>query len=69
MAGIGDRMDAGSLTFDVDGFLIDKPGDPIPDDETLARLKKQSEEWERDVPQTVGAPARPLHWRRRTPED
>ena len=69
MAGIGDRMDAGSLYFDADGFLIDKPGEPVPDDETLARLKKQSEEWERDVPQTVGAPPRPLHYRRRTPQD
>ena len=69
MAGIGDRMDAGSITFDVDGFPIDKPGDPVPDDETLARLKKQSEEWERAVPQTVGAEPRPLHYRRRTPED
>ncbi len=69
MAGIGDRMDAGSITFDVDGFPIDKPGDPVPDDETLARLKKQGEEWERDVPQTVGAEPRPLHYRRRTSED
>ena len=68
MAGIGDRMDAGSITFR-DGFPIDMPGDPVPDDETLARLKKQSEEFARRVPQTVGAKPRPLHYRRRTPED
>ena len=69
MAGIGDRMDAGSLTFDVDGFLIDKPGDPIPDDETLARLEKRAKEHAREFPVVGGAPARPLHYRRRTPED
>lgn len=69
MAGVGDRMDAGWIAFNADGFPIDKPGAPVPDDATLARLKKQNEEWERDVPQTVGAPARPLHYRRRTPED
>ena len=68
MAGIGDRMDAGSITFR-DGFPIDMSGDPVPDDETLARLKKQGEEFARRVPQTVGAKPRPLHWRRRTPED
>ena len=68
MAGIGDRMDAGSITFR-DGFPIDMPGDPVPDDETLARIEKRNKEWARDVPQTVGAKPTPLHYRRRTPED
>ena len=69
MAGIGDRMDAGSITFDVDGFPIDKPGDPVPDDETLARLEKRARQHARAFPVVRGAPARPLHWRRHTPED
>ncbi len=68
MVGIGDRMDAGSITFR-DGFPIDKPGDPVPDDETLARIEKQNREFARSVPQIVGAEPRPLHYRRRTPED
>ena len=67
MAGIGDRMDAGSITFR-DGFPIDMPGDPVPDDETLARLEKRAKEHAREFP-VVGVPGKPLHWRRRTPED
>ena len=63
MAGIGDRMDAGSITFR-NGVPIDMPGDPIPDDATLERLRKQNEAWARRVPQTVGAESRPLTWRR-----
>lgn len=63
MAGIGDRMNAGSITFR-NGVPIDMPGDPLPDDETLERLRKQNEEWARAVPQTVGAEPRPLTWRR-----
>ena len=63
MAGIGDRMDAGSITFR-DGVPIDMPGDPVPDDETLARLKKQGEEFRRRIPQTVGAAPSPLSYRR-----
>ena len=68
MAGIGDRMDAGSITFR-DGFPIDMPGDPVPDDETLARLEKRAKANAREFPVVGGVPARPLHWRRRTPED
>lgn len=68
MAGIGDRMDAGSITFR-DGFPIDMPGDPVPDDETLARLEKRAKENAREFPVVVGVPGKPLHYRRRTPED
>ena len=68
MAGIGERMDAGSITFR-NGRPIDKLGDPIPDDETLARLKKRARRHARAFPVVRGAPARPLHWRRHTPED
>ena len=68
MAGIGDRMDAGSITFR-DGFPIDMPGDPVPDDETLARLEKRAKAHAREFPVVGGVPGKPLHWRRRTPED
>ena len=70
MAGIGDRMaGTGMIIFDEGGYPVDRPGCPVPDDETLERLRKQNEEWARAVPQTVGAEPRPLTWRRAGDEE
>ena len=72
MAGIGERMggDGDFLFFDQDGFPVDQPGNPVPDDATLARLGAQHEEWNRRVPNRSRTPVGiPLRWRRRTPTD
>ena len=70
MAGIGERMASGGQFVFRDGYSIGiDPDNPLPDDETLSRLKKQGDEFHRRVPQTVGAELRPFHYRRRTPED
>ena len=69
---IGDRMggDGDFLFFDQDGFPIDKPGNPVPDNATLARLGEQYEEWRRRVPAGPGSvPGRPLHFRRRRADE
>ena len=68
MAGIGDRMggEGDFLFFDSEGYPISKPGNPVPDDETLKRLGEQYDEWHRRVPSGPGAaPGKPLHWQRR----
>ena len=70
MAGIGERMASGGQFVFRDGYPIGIDLDnPLPDDETLSCLKKQGDEFRRRVPQTADAEPRPLHYRRRTPED
>ena len=70
MSGMGDRMDLDDcLVWNPDGTLKSAGSDPLPDDETLARLKKQGEEYRRRFPPPPGTPsAGPLQYRRRTPE-
>ena len=70
MAGIGDRMGGDNdILVWRDGNLIDVPGAPVPDDETLARLEKRAKEHSREFPVGGGVKVGPLHYRRRTPED
>ena len=65
---IGERMaGAGSIVFDEEGWPVASNGVPPPDDETLERLRLQTERYRRLAQAGPEAPRadRPLHWKNR----
>ncbi len=66
---IGERMGGPEsfIVFDADGYPRASNGVPPPDDETLERLRLQTEHYRRLAPAGPEAPRadRPLHWKNR----
>ena len=59
---IGERMEGGMIVWGPDGRLKEVNDGPVPDEETMARIRANMERY--SVPNEPGAglPSRPLDW-------
>ena len=60
---IGERMAGdGEMVFGLDGRIESYGGGPVPDAETMARIRANSERWAVPSEPGSGLPSRPLDW-------